>query len=203
MAASPDHAYAQPKPGYGGAQNAGQQQHRYATPPIRHDIGFNQGNNGYQQQDYQNNATTGPYRGRRTHYTNDWRFQIFDCLNPGELCINTCICPCIVYGRTSARLRDPTLKSYDPVNHDCFVWCTTSICGLSWIFQMLKRRDVRNRFALKGDEVEDCLLSSCCACCALVQMEKEVSNRQSTGRPVEMNQPYVPQEAGMEMPPPA
>jgi hypothetical protein len=69
---------------------------------------------------------------------------------------------------------------------------------------MLKRRDVRNQFSLKGDEVEDCLLSSCCACCALVQMEKEVSNRQSTGRPVELNQQgYVPQQENMEMPLPA
>jgi hypothetical protein len=79
---------------------------------------------------------------------------------------------------------------------------------------MLKRREVRDLFSLKGDEVEDCVLSGCCAGCALVQMEKEVSNRQSMGWPMEMNQQqqkqqqqgqqgYVPQTEGMEMPPPA
>jgi len=75
---------------------------------------------------------------------------------------------------------------------------------------MLKRREVRDLFSLKGYEVEDCVLSSCCAGCALVQMEKEVSNRQSMGWPMEMNQQqqqgqqgYVPQTEGMEMPPPA
>lgn len=76
--------------------------------------------------------------------------------------------------------------------------------------QTLKRREVRDAFSIKGDEVEDCILSSCCACCTLVQMEKEVSSRQSMGRPMEMNQQqqqghqgYVPQNEGMEMPPPA
>jgi hypothetical protein len=73
---------------------------------------------------------------------------------------------------------------------------------------MLKRREVRDLFSLKGDEVEDCVLSSCCAGCALVQMEKEVSNRQSMVWPMEMQQQqgqqgYVPQTEGMEMPPAA
>jgi PLAC8 family len=43
---------------------------------------------------------------------------------------------------------------------------------------MIKRREIRNRFGLKGDEVDDCIMSACCACCALVQQEKEVVARQ-------------------------
>jgi hypothetical protein len=70
---------------------------------------------------------------------------------------------------------------------------------------MVKRREIRNTFALKGDEVEDCLMSSCCACCALVQQEKEVLGRQRAmgfgpQHQAEMgNQGYVPPE-GMAVP---
>lgn len=45
---------------------------------------------------------------------------------------------------------------------------------------MLKRWEIRNQFGLKGNEVEDCLVSSCCAFCAIIQQEKEVVVRQRT-----------------------
>jgi hypothetical protein len=32
--------------------------------------------------------------------------------------ITACICPCFIFGKTQARLRDPTLRTYDPVNQE-------------------------------------------------------------------------------------
>jgi PLAC8 family len=72
---------------------------------------------------------------------------------------------------------------------------------------MLKRKEIRGQFLLKGDEVEDCLLSGCCPCCSLIQQEKEVLERQqalantnNTGNVIDQRG-YVLQESGMVMPP--
>jgi len=70
---------------------------------------------------------------------------------------------------------------------------------------MLKRREIRDQFSIKGDEVEDCIVSACCPVCSLVQQEKEVINRQhasENARPmggVRDQEGYVPPEHGMEM----
>jgi len=69
---------------------------------------------------------------------------------------------------------------------------------------MIKRYEVHNLSGLKCGEVEDCLLSSCCAYRVLVQMEREVSNCQSSWRPVKMIQQqqqggWMPQQEGMEV----
>ena len=45
--------------------------------------------------------------------------------------------------------------------------------------QFLKRLEVREKFAIKGDLVTDVLFSACCACCSLIQVEKEVTARTS------------------------
>lgn len=86
MPDTPEETYAYPpsQPGYDGAQNAGQQR-RYAAPGQH---GPEYGNkNGYPpQQGHQDNAGRGLFTGLRTRYVNDWKYQIFDCLNPGELC---------------------------------------------------------------------------------------------------------------------
>jgi len=45
--------------------------------------------------------------------------------------------------------------------------------------QFLKRLEVREKYNIKGDLVTDVLFSACCACCSLIQVEKEVIARQS------------------------
>ena len=68
---------------------------------------------------------------------------------------------------------------------------------------MVKRKEVRQTFLIKGDDVEDCVISACCPCCALIQQEKEVVQRQhgGAGEPKPIDQTgYVPQASGMTMP---
>jgi hypothetical protein len=45
--------------------------------------------------------------------------------------------------------------------------------------QFLKRLEAREKYNIKGDLVTDVLFSACCACCSLIQVEKEVIARQS------------------------
>lgn len=101
-----------------------------------------------------------------------------------------------MYGRTSERLEDPALKEGSYVNGDvcyhcsmpaylvlnitqCCLFVLAGYCGLSWVLMMMKRRDLREKFGIKGSVGEDCILSCCCPCCTLVQQEKELDAQAS------------------------
>jgi len=64
---------------------------------------------------------------------------------------------------------------------------------------MMKRQEIREKFGIEGSGGSDCFTAYCCPCCALIQQEKEVIKRTSSG-PVVSG--YKPQP-GMQMPPPA
>lgn len=163
-----------------------------------------------------------------------------------------CFCPCIVFGKTRARLRDPGLNSYDTCNSDvrlpnsarpsfspvrrlilsfmqCAIWSVLSLCGFSCMqvapfqdyrtvllyfqgfhalicvpsYQWMSRKEIRARYALKGDAAEDAVWTMCCPVCALVQEEKEVVRRTTGTLPGPPNQSsgYVLQPQ-MQMQPP-
>jgi len=113
----------------------------------------------------------------------EWAGDLFDCFNsPDNLCLKATFCPCFVYGKAQARTRDPTLANFERFNPDCMIFAGASaVCGLSWILAFLKRKETREQYHIKGDTVTDCLLSYCCHCCALIQIEKETCAR--TGLP--------------------
>ncbi|KAK8852244.1 DUF614 domain protein [Apiospora arundinis] len=106
-----------------------------------------------------------------------WSSHVFDCFDSADELFMACLCPCIVFGKTRARLRDPSMATYDTVNSDCAIWTFLSMCGLSCIYQWGARKEIRERYAIKGDEAEDAMLTLCCPVCALVQEEKEVVRR--------------------------
>jgi hypothetical protein len=62
---------------------------------------------------------------------------------------------------------------------------------------MLKRNEIRERFGIKGDGTSDCCTAYWCACCALIQQDKEVEKRVASGPIV---QGYQPNKQGMQMP---
>jgi len=127
---------------------------------------------------------------------NNWSSQIFDCFNPLELCFTSCVCPCIVFGKTNARLKDPTLYRYDTVNSDCLLYSLLSCCGLNTVYQWIVRRNIRAKYNLRGDDAEDLLWSCCCPVCALVQQEKEVSSHDQYGA----QSTYAMQQPVMQQP---
>lgn len=66
-------------------------------------------------------------------------------------------------------------------------------------YQWTSRKEIRARFAIKGDSAEDAMLTLCCPVCALVQEEKEVVRRTAQQQPV---QQQLPPPAGYMAQPP-
>jgi len=114
--------------------------------------------------------------------TEEWQNDLFDCFEgPDNLCLKGTFCSCFVYGKTKARLRDPTLAGYERINNDCLIFVASSLC-CGWgpmIFQFLKRQEVRAKYNIRGDTVTDGLFSCFCGCCSIIQDEKEVIARQA------------------------
>ncbi|RDL31174.1 PLAC8 family protein [Venustampulla echinocandica] len=111
--------------------------------------------------------------------TEPWTSDIFNCLDGGldgndNLCLKGTFCPCFVYGKTAARMRDPSLTGYDRINNDCLFWAGASYCGLQWVLTFLKRGEIRENYHIQGDALTDCLFSAFCGCCSVIQHEKEV-----------------------------
>ncbi|KAA8650805.1 PLAC8 family protein [Aspergillus tanneri] len=132
---------------------------------------------------------------------NTWSHSFWEFFTPIDTCLMGWFCPCILFGKTQARLEDPTLKDYSPINDNCLIWCGLSCCHASFLIQTKKRDDLRKKYGItetrleetlnmqpgdiqkkhkvEGSLVEDCLGAFFCRCCGLVQEEKEVILRQS------------------------
>lgn len=128
-----------------------------------------------------------------------WEHGFWDCFSPGDLCFKSCCCPCFAFGKTQHRLEDPSLATYKSVNAPCGIFCLLAyVGGFSWVYQMMKRTEMRQAYNIKGSAAWDCLASCCCPCCTIMQMDKEVVSRQAQGAAA-MQQGYqAPQ--GMAMP---
>ena len=50
--------------------------------------------------------------------------------------------------------------------------------GLHCIPTLFQRADLRKKYNLQGDIVTDMLTSCCCACCSLIQQDKEAEVRE-------------------------
>ncbi|KAJ5792829.1 uncharacterized protein N7503_008807 [Penicillium pulvis] len=107
----------------------------------------------------------------------EWNHSLFDCCSPGLLCFKTCCLPCLTYGKTQARIRDPSLQSFSQINSSCSIWTLLSLFGSHWILQTVSRGEMRERYGIEGSCCGDCCVSLCCGCCALIQEEKEAELR--------------------------
>ncbi|KAL0934844.1 Cell number regulator 11 [Colletotrichum truncatum] len=161
------------------------QQHQYVDQQQQNQYG------GQQQQAIQPDYAQGANVNNQ-----EWQSGICSC-GPCESCLLGTFLPCMLLGRTSERMRDPTMQTYETVNTDCLLMCGISyFTGCGWIYTMMKRGEIRERFGIKGSGFSDCCTSYWCGCCALIQQDKEVQARLSTGP---IAQGYQP-EKGMQMP---
>ncbi|KAI0976836.1 hypothetical protein F4678DRAFT_456112 [Xylaria arbuscula] len=84
----------------------------------------------------------------------------------------------LVVGQTSNRLLDPTGLLPVFINVDCLLHGVLQcVCGFGWIWTMLKREQIRARFAIPGTPLKDFCISYWCQCCAIIQHDKEVVRR--------------------------
>ncbi|KAJ6031009.1 PLAC8-domain-containing protein [Penicillium herquei] len=128
-----------------------------------------------------------------------WNYSLCDCCSPASLCLTSCCLPCLTFGKTQARLQDPKLENYSSCNGDVRQWPVHSMflvsmdanlqveqCAIftlltfawsQWIFQTIRRGEMRQKYGIKGSCCGDCCTTFWCGCCALTQEEKEVELR--------------------------
>ncbi|KAL4865165.1 hypothetical protein BDV12DRAFT_200449 [Aspergillus spectabilis] len=126
----------------------------------------------------------------------NWSYSFWQFWTPIDTRLMAWCCPCILFGKTQARIQDPTLANYSP----CLLWCGLSCFNANFLFQAKKRDDLRKKYGIdethlesflkmeagvikrkhdiEGSFVEDLAGAFCCRCCGLVQEEKEVLRMQ-------------------------
>ncbi|CAJ2513185.1 Uu.00g013040.m01.CDS01 [Anthostomella pinea] len=128
----------------------------------------------------------------------EWQADLCDC-SPCSSCMLAWCLPCILVGNTSERIRDPTMQSADMLNSDCLIYggiaCFT---GCQWIYGMMKRSEIRERYNIPGSGFKDCCVSYWCPCCAIIQQDNEVRIRQKNAQPTMQGYQSQPD---MQMPP--
>ena len=61
----------------------------------------------------------------------------------------------------------------------------------------MQRQDVREKYNLEGNCVEDLVASYCCPCCTLMQSDKEAEQREGLLQQAPQTQQYEANNAGM------
>ncbi|KAK8121714.1 PLAC8 family-domain-containing protein [Apiospora sp. TS-2023a] len=132
----------------------------------------------------------------------DWQNNLCNC-SPCDSCLLATFVPCILVGKTADRMRDPTMQTSDMLNSDCLIHgLLTWFTGCGWIYAMMKRTEIRERFQIPGSGVGDCCASYWCPCCAVIQQDNEVKSRLPV--PAAVNNQYQAQPPmGMPSPPAA
>ncbi|KAK6860747.1 hypothetical protein PG995_004383 [Apiospora arundinis] len=132
------------------------------------------------QQQYQNQAPMQP-----THQPmpsqqiqgGEWKAGLCNC-SPCESCLLGSCLPCLLVGKTADRMRDPTMATSDLMNSECMIHgLLTWFTGCGWIYAMMKRTEIRDRFEIPGSAMGDCCTSYWCPCCAVIQQDNEVKAR--------------------------
>ena len=147
----------------------------------------------------------------------DWQSGLCDC-SPCGSCVLGTFAPCLrkycsilvyilcyavqllicfveVVGRTASRLQDASSESPDMCNGDCLIHGgLTLLFGSGWIYTMIKRSDIRDRFGIPGNGLGDCCTAFWCQCCQVIQADNEVKARQA---PVVDRSGYQAQTQGM------
>ncbi|KAK2768277.1 hypothetical protein FQN54_000130 [Arachnomyces sp. PD_36] len=185
-----------PQPGYQSPQPAHQQHaHQQPAQPVYHQQPVQHQQHVQHQQPVQHQQTPvqspgahQPPQGVLTHQGppqtlgNEWGSGFWDCFDPIDACLCGWCVPCMLFGKTQARMKDPSLANFSYCNGNCCGWFCLACCGCSWIFQALKRGDMRDQFGIEGSVPMDFLGACCCPCCGLVQQEKEAVRRHQAGQ---------------------
>ncbi|KAJ6047561.1 PLAC8 family-domain-containing protein [Penicillium canescens] len=89
----------------------------------------------------------------------------------------SCCLPCLTFGKTQARVKNPTLSNFSYCNSDCGLFTCLGFVWSHWILQTIRRSELRQQFGIKGNCCGDCCAVFWCSCCAIIQEEKEAELR--------------------------
>ncbi|EHA55638.1 hypothetical protein MCOR27_011161 [Pyricularia oryzae] len=130
----------------------------------------------------------------------EWESSLMNCSPCDSCCLSLC-CPCILMGKTTARLEDPSLRDYGCVNPDCLIMTGITFLGFGFIYITIKRMELRKRFGIAGSGLGDCCVSCWCSCCAVIQHDNEARKRLGEpGKDGHLVQQGYQQNPGMVMP---
>ncbi len=101
-----------------------------------------------------------------------WSSGICDCCMNPEICIQGCLCPCVLFGKNM----ENGLGEKCATNCLCYLFC----CGPAQ--HSGQRRRLRVKYNLPQDPCNDCCLVWCCPTCALCQEANEIKSK-TQGRP--------------------
>jgi len=111
----------------------------------------------------------------------EWSHGLLDCLGDVDACCLACCCPCLAHGRNRRRLDhleahgvpDPYRQSVSA--GDSIVYAVLNMTyNLGWLLQISTRRNIRERYRIRGTESSDCCTPFCCPLCDLVQGSREL-----------------------------
>eukprot|EP00808_Paulinella_micropora_P018383 g11653.t1 len=101
-----------------------------------------------------------------------WCEQCYTC-GGGDvgICLKACFCPCCSYGSINEKLGNGycgnCLLFFCCIHFQCF--CHMGV-----------RSQIREKYGIE-DGCNDCCITFCCPCCALIQEERELNMRGSAG----------------------
>jgi len=97
------------------------------------------------------------------------------CFDDCGTCCLGCWCPCILFGKTHARLRNPALtkENLPCCSGPCCAFAAVlMLCApLQCIFGFMQRDEIRSRYGIEGNGCTDCLAHTCCDCCVFSRIE--------------------------------
>ncbi|PYH80644.1 hypothetical protein BO82DRAFT_355362 [Aspergillus uvarum CBS 121591] len=79
-----------------------------------------------------------------------WNYSLCDCFSPGSLCLTSWCLPCLTFGKTQARIHDPTLQNFSHINTECAIFTCLGLGVSQWIIQTIRRGEMRERFGIEG-----------------------------------------------------
>jgi len=105
----------------------------------------------------------------------EWSNSFWSCCSPVDTCFFACCLPCLLFGKVSARIKDPSLANFSYFNPMCLAFYCLP-CAAP-VLEAIERGKLREKYHIEGSTAMDFVSACCCLCCTLVQMEKESKQR--------------------------
>ncbi|TFK35988.1 PLAC8 family-domain-containing protein [Crucibulum laeve] len=123
------------------------------------------------------------------HEGRSWSYSLFGCFNECGICLVALCCPWSVHTRIEQRFEH--LQHYnasDPENggpfwtRACAAEALITSMGGGWVLHMLSRREMRQRYSIRGNELWDIFVSFLCGPCELTQEAREIGLEEESYR---------------------
>jgi len=118
----------------------------------------------------------------------EWSYDIVDPSGWGcRTCCFVTWCPCMIYSRNRQHLRSLQIEGTPlpagnerTIDANCCIYSGLRVVSLHWTLQIGTRREIRDRYGIRGNACDDCITSYFCLPRALVQERREIELEESS-----------------------